>query len=433
MRILDAHRPCARGALGVVALFVTTAVLAGCGTVAGTPEAGEFDIRKLSVGSYPTDPLEVRASYTHSPSSGLDLAIGRLGDAVVTGPDVDPTFTHGVLSEAMDVSIGLGLVLSSVAEPVAERNNMMFGYAASASTKPMSTVSDPNSFLVYSPFGHMKPEPDATSFSVTVLQFPDKQRASTAAEQMEAADFDVAPDQNQRVTLDKQPAAKSHWRPGVPSMGTTLAHGQYVVTVFVQQPNPELAGLKSLTEKILAAQQPLLDQVPALSPRDVLRLDYDPQGMLRRTLHPGTFPYPHAENEVTRAPRGFLHNVDDQARWKTLLEGNGVDSTATTRNGALLLRARDAKAAAALWAGITNAETTAPDKPADIPDTTCTETTKTVKPHRIDQEDAWDRSDRFICTLHYGRYVARVAGLQLADVSQRAAAQYALLVNSQYT
>ncbi|GAB3207362.1 DUF7373 family lipoprotein [Nocardia tengchongensis] len=432
MTILDARRLGGRTALGVLTLFVTTTMLAGCGTATGKPEAGEFDIRKLSVGTYPTDPIDVRRAYVHSPSSGQDLATGRLGDAVVTGPDVDPSFTHGVLSYGLQISVGLGMVLSKVAEPVAERNNLMFGYAASASTKPLSEVKDPSSFLIFSPFGHRKPDPDSTSFSVTVLQFPDQQRASTAADQMEAADFDVAADQNQRVVLDKQPDAKAHWRPGIPSMGTTIARGQYVVSIFVQQPKPKLAGLMSLTDKVLAAQLPLLDQTPALSAREVLRLDYDPQGMLRRTLHPGSFPYVHAENEITRTPRGFLHNVDDQATWKTLLDANGVDSTATTRNGALLLRARDAQAAAALSAGIAGITTSQTEKSTDVPDTVCSETGKTTKPDRIEQEEAWDRSDRFICTLHYNRYVARVAGTQLADVNQRAAAQYALLANSQY-
>lgn len=432
MKILNAHRGDRKTAVGALVLVATAALIAGCGTgVTGKPEAGELDVRKLSVGTYPTDPLDIRASYTHSPANGRELAIARLADAVVTGTDVDPTFNHGVLSVSLQVSVGLALVLSGTAEPVAEHNNMMFGYAASASTKPLSDASNQNSFVVFSPFGRKIPDPDATSFNVTVLQFPDQQRASAAAEQIEAADFDVAPDQNQRVTLDKYPAAKAHWRPGIPSMGTTLAHGQYTISIFVQQPKPEMTELRELTEKILAVQLPLLDQTPGLSRREVLRLDYDPQGMLRRTLHPGNSAYPHAESEVTRAPRGFLHTVDDQVKWKTLLTDNGVDSTATTRNGALLLRARDAKAAAALWSGITGMTTVPADKAVGVPDTACTETAKAAKPYRIDQEEAWDRSDRFVCTLHYGRFVASVAGAQLADVSQRAAAQYALLSNSQ--
>ncbi|MFE2995117.1 hypothetical protein ACFXG4_08930 [Nocardia sp. NPDC059246] len=434
MKILDGRRRGSRTVFGVLTFFVTTTVLAGCGTtVTGKPEAGEFDIRKLSVGTYPIDPIDVRASYTHSPSSGRELAIGRLADAVAVGPDVDPSFNHGVISVNLQVTVGINLVLSDAAKPVAVRNNMMFGYAASASTKPLSTAQDPGSLLIFSPFGGMKPDPDATSFNVTVLQFPDQQRAAAAAEQMEAADFDVAPDQNQRVSLDKYPEAKAHWRPGIPSMGTSVAHDRYVVNVFVQQPSPDVAGLKSLTEKVLAAQLPLLDHAPALSPRDVLRLDYDPQGLLRRTLHPGTYPAPDAENELTRTPRGFLHQVDDQAKWKTLLDDNGVDSIATTRNGALLMRARDPNAAAALWSGITSAAGTPANQPTDVPDTACSETTTPVtKPQRYDDEQAWDKSDRFLCTLHYGRYVARVAGTQLADVIQRAGAQYALLANSQY-
>ncbi|MFE3222543.1 hypothetical protein [Nocardia sp. NPDC059228] len=432
MKILGGRHRGGRTVLGVLTFFVTTAVLAACGTVAGKPEAGEFDIRKLSVGKYPTDPLDVRASFTHSPFNGRELATARLADAVVTGPDVDPSFTHGVLSISLQISVGLQSVLSLSAKPVVERNDMMFGYAASASTKEISEASDAVGPLVFSPFGGKKPDPDATSFNATVFQFSDQQRAAAAAEQMEAADFDVAADQNQRVAVDKYPDAKSHWRPGIPSMGTTMAHGQYVISVFVQQPQPEIAGLKNLTQKVLDAQLRLLDQTPPLSARDVLRLDYDPQGMLRRTLHPGNTPRPAADTEVTRTPRGFLHNVDDQAKWKSLLGDNGVDSTATARDGALLLRARDATAATALWSGITSAATTPADKPTDVPGTACTETNKPAKPHRIEQEEAWDNSDRFVCTLHYGRYVAQVAGTQLSDVTQRAAAQYALLVNSQY-
>ncbi|MGW2660293.1 DUF7373 family lipoprotein [Nocardia tengchongensis] len=432
MKILDARRPCGRTALGALTLLVTTAVLAGCGTVTGMPEAGEFDVRKLSVGKYPTDPLDTRMSYVHSKSFGEELAIGRLGDSVVIGPEVDPSFTHGVMSLSLDVPLALGLVLSMVAEPVVERNNMMFGYSASASTKPLSAARDSESLLAFSPFGGAKPDPDATSFNVTVLQFPDQQRASTAAEQMEAADFDVASDQNQRITLDQQPEAKAHWRPGIATMGTTLAHGQYVISVFVQQPKPEVAELKKLTEKVLAAQLPLLEQTPPLSARDTLRLDYDPQNMIRRTLHPGTYASPNAVNEVTRTPRGFLHNVDDQPKWKLLLDNNGVDSTATTRNGALLIRARDAKAATSLWSSIAGAAASPADQSVDVPDTACAETASpNTKPQRYDDEDAWDKSDRYVCTLHYNRYVARVAGNQLADVKQRAAAQYALLANSQ--
>ncbi|MFE4455854.1 hypothetical protein ACFROC_00720 [Nocardia tengchongensis] len=432
MKVFDASRPGGRTVFGALTLLVTTAVLAGCGTVTGTPGAAELDVRKLAVGKYPTDPLDSRMSYVHSKSGGRELAVGRLGDSVVIGPEVDPSFTHGVMSLSLQVSAGLGLVLSTVAEPVVERNNMMFGYAASASTKPLSTARDPDSLLAFSPFGGAKPDPDATSFNVTVLQFPDQQRATVAADQMEAADFDVASDQNQRITLDKQPGAKAHWRPGIATMGTTLAHGQYVISVFVQQPKPEVTELTKLTEKVLAAQLPLLDQTPALSPREVLRLDYDPQNLMRRTLHPGNYAAPNAVDEVTRTPRGFLHTVDDQPKWKTLLDDNGVDSTATTRNGALLLRTRDAKAATALWSSLAGAAASPADQSADVPDTTCVETASpNTKPQRYDDEDAWDKSDRYVCTLHYNRYVARVAGTQLADVKQRAAAQYALLANSQ--
>lgn len=433
MRILSTRRTGGSKILGSIALVVTTAFLASCGsTTAGKPAAGEYDVRKLSIGKYPTEPIDLRSRFIHSPSTGLNLAIGRLADAVVFGADVDPTFTHGVLSQSLGAGEGLGLVMSKAAEAVADDNHMMFGFSASTSTKKIPISPGTKDLFNYSPFGGKDPDPDADSFNVTVLQFPDTGRAATAADQMEAADFNVAPDQNQRITLDKQPAAKAHWRPGIPTLGTTIAHGQYVVSVFVQRPKPEIGGLKDLTEKVLATQLPMLDQTPALSLREMLRLDYDPLGVLRRALHPGTYPAPDAENEVTHTPRGFLHNVEDQGMWKKMLDNDGVDRTATTRNGALLLRARDADAAAALWSGITSAADNSINKSAEVPDTSCYETRPVAKVQPFTDSEAWDDSARFICTLHYDRYVARVAGTQLADVVQRAAAQYTLLANSQY-
>jgi hypothetical protein len=57
--------------------------------------------------------------------------------------------------------------------------------------------------------------------------------------------------------------------------------------------------------------------------------------------------------------------------------------------------------------------------PKDIPDTKCAQipTSEDVK--------------NFTCAVRYRRYVGLVWGRQLDDAQQRAAAQYALLANSQ--
>lgn len=429
MGILSSRQRGGGGVSSAAVLILSAAVLTGCGsTVSGTAVSGEVDVRKLEVGKYPTEPFDTRATYRHESLSGKQLAIGRLADAVVTGPEVDPTFGHGVLTDTLADPFTSGVLAHSVA-PVLANNKMMFAFSASASTHPLPEKFISQDILIFHPLGGAEANPDATSFNITVAQFPDQQLAQTAAEQMEATDFDLAADQNVRVTLDKQPTAKAHWRPGIPSMSATLATGQYVVTIFVQQPKPELDGLKSLSEKIFAAQLPLLDKLPPLSERDVLRMDYDPDGMLRRTLHPAGYANPDADDEVTRSPRGYLHYAEDQAAWKRMFDDSGVDRVSSARDGALLIRARDTAAATKLWSGINTITPGSDDRSIGFPDVSCAENPK-AKPTK--SLNAWNRSSRFVCTLHYDRYVAQVAGSQLADVHLRAAAQYALLANSQF-
>lgn len=432
MAILDTRRSTARGVLHVAALIMTAAVLSACGsTVSGTSNAGEPDVRKLDVGQYPTQPLDTRGTYSHELYKGKELATGRLADAVVTGADVDPMFNHSVNADTLTDPFTSGVLAASTA-PILQQNKMEFAFSASASTQSLPATFIPRG-SGYRPLGGAETNADATSFNVTVMQFPDQQLAQAAAEQTEATDFAVAADHNVRVTLDKQPNAKAHWRPGIPSMSATLASGLYVVTIFVQQPKPELDGLKSLAEKVFAAQLPLLDKLPPLSEREILRLDYDPDGMIRRTLHPTGYASPDASDEITRTPRGYLHYAEDQAAWKNMLDGSGVDRIANTKKGALLFRARDAAAATTLWSGINGITPGSDDKPMGVPGVSCAE-----KPAQNPNDrstwslDAWNHDHSFVCTLHYDRYVARVAGSQLADVHLRAAAQYALLANSQF-
>ncbi|MGW4529492.1 DUF7373 family lipoprotein [Nocardia sp. NPDC004340] len=429
MGILNTRQPTGRRAFGVIAIVLLSAGAAGCGsTVPGTSAAGEIDVRKLDVGKYPTEPFDTRANYQHAVISGKELAAGRLQGAVVSGLDVDPMFSHSVLARTLTNPYTAGVFANSVA-PILQTNRMQFAFSAGASTHPLPDKFISQNILIYHPLGGAETIAEATSFNVAVVQFPDQALASSSAEQMEATDFSVAADQNVSVTLDKHPNAKAHWRPGVPSMSATLATGQYVVSVFVQQPKPELDGLKALVEKVLAAQLPLLDQLSPLSERDTLRLDYDPDAMLRRTLHPAGYASPDAENEITRTSRGYLHFADDQAAWKRLLDGSGVDRVSNTKNGALLFRARDTAAATTLWSGIKDITPNSDDKPAGVPGVSCAENPN-AKPSM--SLDAWNQSSRFVCTLHYDRYVARVAGSQLSDVHLRAAAQYALLANSQF-
>ncbi|UGT39659.1 hypothetical protein LTV02_26840 [Nocardia yamanashiensis] len=419
-----------KGLSTAVAAAVTVATLAACGSnVPGSPAAGEIDVRTLDVGNYPTDPFDVRSTESHSVYTGSVLAIARLADAMALGTDVDPILVYGDMGGDV-VSPASGMeVLSKVVRPVLARNGMLLAVTTASSSKPLPTTHSYDLSDNFKPFGDVNGIPDSAALNITVLQFPDQQRAQAAAEQMEAADFDVAPDQNAHLSLTGYPEAKSHWRPGVPSMAATLARGQYVMNVFAQLPNPDIDGLKSLVEKAFAAQIPLLDKLPPLSARDMLRLDYDPDGMLRRTLHPKDYLSLSAKQEIVHGARGYLQFIADRAPWKKLFEEHGVDRISTASTGAQLMRARDEQSATALWTGIKPLQPGRADAAPGVPDVFCGEN---PTPSKDNYGAAWDSKNRYYCTLRYGRYVARVASSQLPDLHQRAAAQYTLLAKSQY-
>ncbi len=406
------------------------AVLVGCGSnVDGYPLAGEIDIRKLDVGNYPTDPFDVRANQEHGPAGGKTLAMVRLADAIALGTEIDSSLVYGDMGGPAVSPTNGAEVLSKAVRPALARNGELLSVTTASSSQPLPSASKYDVSDNFRPFGSVKGIPDATAVNITVLQFPDQQRAQTAAEQMEAADFDVAADQNARFSLSGYPEAKAHWRPGVPSIAATLAHGQYVMNVFVQLAKSDIDAMKALATKAFDVQIPLLNGLAPLSARDMLHLDYDPDGMMRRTLHPANYLSLAAKQEMVHGARSYLQFTADRAPWKKLFDEQGVDRVSMATNGAQLMRARDPKAATALWSGIKPLQPGSVETPSGVPDVFCGEN---PNPNKDEYETAWDSKNRYYCTLRYDRYVARVASSQLSDLHQRAAAQYALLAKSQY-
>ncbi|MFB7721522.1 hypothetical protein [Nocardia sp. NPDC056100] len=405
-------------------MFVSVAAvsLTGCGSaVSGSAAASEIDVRKLDTGAYPTDPLDYRAKYAHSNANGINLAVMRLADSVANGWEIDPTLKYARLAKPLTTATQVGELLADVDTAIVARENMMFGFAMSATTtapvaKDYSVQRDVNS-------KPDQPQLDTIAVNLTVLQFPDADSARRAAADVEAADFAVAAGSNTAVALDTYPDAKAHWRQGIPTIGTTMARGSYLVNVFVKRPDADLDKLKELTRKVLATELPLLDGLAPLTKRDVLHLDYDPQAMMRRTLHPGDIPSPDYSNEYVLTPRGFLPRVVDTDAWRHLMDVGGVDLLSATPDGGLLMRARDAAAAADLGNEFKRVSKRPADPPADVPGAFCSENTATAP---------YTPGDRFYCTVRYGRYIARVSSAQRLDAQQRAAAQFALLANSSW-
>ncbi|MFI6997747.1 hypothetical protein [Nocardia sp. NPDC050175] len=345
----------------------------------------------------------------------------------MTGIDIDPKLRYGTGVQEITQPDDVKNVLAEQSVPIAARNKILFGFASGSSDfLPQSAVAVP---------------PESTLTTVTVMQFPDPESAERAAAEFEEADFAVAPDQNERVQLAKYPLAHSHWRPGSPTIGSVVAHGNYVINTFISTSQPDLTALTALVEKVYTAQLPMLDTLTPLSAEQVLRLDIDPEGVIRRVLNPTQLPVPQVGGLAAYELRGFLHWQTDRTAAKNLY-ANGErfvfsDAYSATTNsytrgiaqsfgkgigrfldGAILIRTRDTDSARALWSAILDAPDTG-QAPPNVPDSKCAElpTDRYVKD--------------WICAVRYRNYVGYVWSTQLQDAQQRAAAQYALLANSQ--
>lgn len=397
--------------LRFAALAAAALALAGCGSsIDGTAAPGEIDVRTLDVGKYPTDPLDLRYTYHNDLGMGTNLAIMRLAGQIATGPEVDSRLKYSTGSIPIADADKATKILADATKPALESNRMLFGYGVTLSdTAPDKSGKTPDG---------------STDATVTVLQFPNEAAAAKAATEVEAIDFGIAADANQHVSLPKYAAALTHWRPGVASMGSTLAHGSYLVNVYATQKDPDASTLTAFLEKVYDAQLPLLDALKPLSREDILRLPYDTDGMLRRTLNPDGFGMPDVSSQAVYELRGFLHQVNDQEYWSKVMKDNGVDRfslSSSMSNKSMLFRARDPRAAATLLSVIlSKSYSGAADAPSAIPDSVCGES-----PNKNDYS-----TKRFRCAVSYRQYVATVEGDQLADAHQRAAAQYALLANS---
>lgn len=395
----------------VLAVIGTSVTMISCGSgVNGQPAAGEIDVRTLDVGAYSTLPLDLRYEYSNRLDSGRQLAVMRLADQVVIGPDIDPVLKYGHGGVGLLSTEAATNVLADAAGPVLDKYQMMFGFSA-GSGSAASKKEDPDAG-------------DTTKLTLAVLQFPDAESARNAAPELDAADFDLAREENRSVSLPKYPDAHSHWRPGIPTLGSTMAHGQYVVTLFVHTPTADINQLTDLAQKAYATQTRLLDGLAPLSLEGVLRLPYDPDGMLRRTFNADGIGSPSVGSQAAFTSQGFLHFIDNQEKWKLIATDIGLDRFARTDspNSSLLFRVRDSAAAARLLPELL--ETTYPvsrDVPRGIPGARCGES---------NTSDDYQKA-RFRCVVQYRQYVAAVHSSQLIDAQQRAAAQYAVLANSQ--
>lgn len=393
--------------IAAAAAVVLMGTLSGCGSVAGTPTAAEIDVRPLAVGDFPVD------RYTYSQDagdSGPVLEGIRMSEALAPAVNVDPSLDYGRGSMLIpDPKSALGF-LANVSKPVLENRKMVVGYAASGADRP-------------DPEGQSRPGPDTTAVTTVLLRFPDTDSARTAARELEDADIRVS-NENRKLRSDEHPDAYVHWRPGVPTVGAFLAHGEFVVSLFIQRPKADSADLVNWVDKAFTAA---LDRLRGFRPTPIDELDaleVDPENMLARVVvadRSGRSPDP--KNFAVYGPTYMIHTADRQLERQRLLEESGFEKIALIDNSSVT-RTRDAAGADRLLRGLVDTAGDHYDEhtaPSDVPGATCL---------RLNDKGDPQRHYRYRCFVSYKRYVATVSSDNETEVRQKVAAQYALLANS---
>ncbi|WP_446224437.1 DUF7373 family lipoprotein [Nocardia sp. IBHARD005] len=395
----------------------SSVLVTGCGSeVGGTALAGEIDVRTLDVGKYPTLPVSAYYEYKNSFTNGQALASMRLADNLVLGTEVDPKLKYGAWDsfapERLPYAMGNRL------QPILKEHRMLYGFSTASSDKEYFTgfALAPGDDELADIQRSLQP----TYFGIRVMQFPNQVAAARAAESIESLDFSVAPDQNQKVSLDKYPAAQAHWRPGIPTMAVTIARGSYAAILNVGVPSPDLAQLKDLADRVLDIQLPALDKLPPLTPMEILMLDNDPARLLERALNREQLGGPETNRSASYGLKGFLHVRRDEQEHQALYQENGVEHVGIGWE-ATVFRARDTLSAEKFQTGLFEGPRFGPAAPPTaVPNTTCIE-------NKVTSSD----TKRFSCSVRYRQYVAVVSSHQINDAYQRAAAQYAVLANAQ--
>ncbi|MGW4244711.1 DUF7373 family lipoprotein [Nocardia sp. NPDC004722] len=383
-----------------VTCLALTALLAGCGK-SGTAVPGELDVRTLDTGTYPVN----RYSYDNANGGkGPTLEGIRMTAAVAPTSLVDSKLNigrGGVVLSTVDDVLNVSH-LSTAVKPVLTNRGFIAGFAASGSDR--SDIGD-------------NPDPNGTTITTRALRFPSADNAKLAARELEDADFNVALNLNQKLTLPDYPDAYAHWRPGVPNIGVTMARKDMVISLFIVRPSADQKDLLNWAKKSLDAEVPLIDAFNETAADQISQLPVDPDRLLARTLVAD-------RDKKTVDPENFavfpanwlVLYADDMGYWTKLVADTGVDETSVA-DGNFIIRVRDAKAGGDFVTGmISNLQEQKANAPDKVPDTVCTHRNSDKTPSR--------------CYVRYKRYVAVVNGTSDADVQKKAAAQYALLANS---
>ncbi|NMN98973.1 DUF7373 family lipoprotein [Antrihabitans stalactiti] len=377
----------------IVATMVATvgASLTGCsGSTAGHAKSQEVDLASLDVGNYETTPPDGGLGNSGSDEVGRLLDAQRLANFVVDPVEVDDALRRGVsptyvIRNAPSLAIDGGVFTAKAATP-AVKYSMRYGFAASRATERNDRV-----------------------MTIAVFVFSTSDDAKGAADEFAAAE--QASDTSAKpVPLSTYPDARA-----VASDARIAVY--YPKDRLLYYQSYKGSDLVKTAELTLAEQLPLLAEFTPTDWSKTEAIPRDREGMLARTLRADE---PSSNEDAVLDLAGIEHFLIHPKEIKAALERAGVDLAAVSETR--VYRAKDAAAAQKFQHELADAyptELREIDPPPGLATAQCFENTDDTL------------NDRFACFGSRGRYAFSLGSGQRNDAYQQAAAQYALLVNSE--
>lgn len=395
----------------VVALVVGVVIWKVTSGPAKHTTASGVDLSKLDVGKYSTQPRTLPAFATED--EGRFLAAFRLAENVVNPHDVETAMDSFAGVAAPDAKIAAASISGNavpVIQPVLEQYGMTTAFIMTGRSTQSKEV------------GHV--------LTVMVTAFRNRDAASKAAPAIDDADFAANPN-NQHQMIPGYPEARAHYDPAASSMAATIASGYFTVSIRyteagIGKHDGYFDELARKVQRILDLQMPLMSDAAPIRDSALAVQATDPDDMLSRLFVAGAQPTI-SNTYRTLGPRAVVICDGGKILEAGLFAKAGVDRCSTTPD-TLLVRARDDGAATTLMNELMRVvHPPSIDRTIDSPvglsdQSRCYE--------KMQSESADDPGHQFTCLVAFGRYVAYVGSNDESDVRQRAAAQYAILVNS---
>ncbi|MFC4376610.1 hypothetical protein ACFO5K_21165 [Nocardia halotolerans] len=375
----------------LAALLSLTLLAAACGDPA------------LDHGDYALTP--VAGEYDEVPSRARGIAVEsvRIGERLVYADRIDPDLTHSEGGGVVAGVRGVNDMLSGAQRMALDPFDVLAGFGAIGSN------------------GVSGDEQREKYLSIVIVALPDEAQADAAARAMAAADFE-ANLANAPLPVPEFPAALSHWRPGVPTVGSWLVWKNLVIRVFAKVLEPRAEVLTDLLTRTYRAQLAELDTFVPTPAAEVANLQMDADALLTKVVKTGDH-WPDRWDFMVYGARSFALLLDRPADRLREFEEAQISAVAVSYDK-FLHRAGDSAAAR------TFAEREEEALLADDYTVTSAAVSKLdgVSCYRAGRpKTTVDAPRRFACLVRHNEFVVRMYGNQESDLWQQAAAQYALL------